>query len=752
MSQTLNKKEVDAILHTDLHDAFSVLGAHLLTRQGKKQVVVRAFLRDAKEAVVAELDGERREWPMMRAHEHGLFELLVPDRQQLFRYELHVTDFRGGQRVTRDPYSFWPVLGELDLHLFNEGNHLRLWERFGAHVMTVDGVSGVHFAVWAPNARRVSLVGDFNIWDGRWHPMRALGASGVWELFVPGLKTGEKYKFEIKTRDGQLRLKTDPMAFFHEVRPSTSSIVWDINRYKWQDREWMEKRAKTAPLDKPASIYEVHLGSWRRGAHNEFLGYRDLAEQLIDYVVEMGYTHIELLPVAEHPFDGSWGYQVTGYYAPTSRFGMPDDFMYFVDRCHQRGIGVIVDWVPAHFPKDDFALRWFDGTALYEHADPRKGEHQDWGTMIFNYGRHEVRNFLVANALFWFDRYHIDGLRVDAVASMLYLDYSRKAGEWIPNQYGGNENLEAIAFMKRTNEVVYGQFPGVMMIAEESTAFSGVSKPVYLGGLGFGFKWNMGWMHDVLDYFAKEPIYRRYHQNNLTFGLVYAFFENFVLVLSHDEVVHGKHSLLGKMPGDDWQKFANMRLLLAFMMAHPGKKMLFMGAELGQWKEWDSACSLDWHLLDHDPHKALQRVVKDLNHFYRAEPALWEQDHTHLGFEWVDFHDADSSVVTFLRRSKSGDEPVVCVFNFTPVVRKDYRVGVPDGGFYRELFNTDAEFYGGSNIGNAGGAVAEPVPQAGRPHSIKVTLPPLGALMFKRSGLPTLPAPPLKPTETSNAS
>ncbi|MBI5686747.1 MAG: 1,4-alpha-glucan branching protein GlgB [Verrucomicrobia bacterium] len=750
MSQTLNKKEVDAILHTDLHDAFSLLGAHLLTKQGKKQAVVRALLRDAKAVVVAELDGERREWPMECVHQNGLFELVAPERQQLFRYELRITDFRGGQRVTRDPYSFWPILGELDLHLFNEGNHLRLWEKLGAHVMTVDGVSGVHFAVWAPNARRVSVVGDFNGWDGRWHPMRALGASGVWELFVPGLKAGEKYKFEIKTHDGLLRLKTDPLAFYHEVRPSTSSIVWDINRYEWQDGEWMEKRAKTAPLEKPVSIYEVHLGSWRRGVHNEFLTYRQLAEQLIDYVVEMGYTHVELLPVAEHPFDGSWGYQVTGYYAPTSRFGEPEDFMYFVDRCHQRGIGVIVDWVPAHFPKDDFALRWFDGTALYEHADPRKGEHQDWGTMIFNYGRHEVRNFLVANALFWFDRYHIDGLRVDAVASMLYLDYSRKAGEWIPNQYGGNENLEAIAFMKRTNEVVYGQFPGVMMIAEESTAFQGVSKPVYLGGLGFGFKWNMGWMHDVLDYFSKEPIYRRYHQNNLTFGLVYAFFENFVLVLSHDEVVHGKQSLLSKMRGDDWQKFANMRLLLAFMTAHPGKKMLFMGAELGQWKEWDCAHSLDWHLLDYDRHKALQRVVKDLNHFYRTEPALWEQDHTHQGFEWIDFHDADSSVVTFLRRSKTTGEPVICVFNFTPVVRKDYRVGVPDGGFYRELFNTDAGFYGGSDTGNAGGVVAEPVQQAGRPHSIKVTLPPLGALMFKRSGLPTLPTP-KPPTETSDA-
>ncbi len=732
MSLTLTKHLADTILHADQHDPFRALGAHPITRGGKKQVAIRAFLRDAKTVTVAELDGERRTWPMTRTHEHGLFEALIAERQQVFRYELRVENHHGQTRATRDPYSFLPVLGDLDLHLFNEGNHLRLWEKLGAHVMTVDGAQGVHFAVWAPNARRVSVVCDSNGWDGRWHPMRTLGSSGVWELFAPGLAAGEKYKFEIKTQEGNLRLKTDPMGFWFEMRPATASIVWDVNRYQWHDREWLERRAARNPLEGPMNLYEVHLGSWRQGEGNRFLNYRETADQLVDYVIEMGYTHIELLPVAEHPFDGSWGYQVTGYYAPTSRFGTPEDFMYLVDRCHQRGIGVIVDWVPAHFPKDDFALRWFDGTALYEHADPRQGEHQDWGTLIFNYGRNEVRNFLTANALFWFDRYHVDGLRVDAVASMLYLDYSRKQGEWVPNRYGGNENLDAISFMKRCNELVYGQFPGVAMIAEESTAFGGVSRPVYLGGLGFGFKWNMGWMHDMLEYFTKEAIHRKHHQHSLTFGLLYAFYENFILVLSHDEVVHGKRSLLNKMPGDDWQRFANLRLLLAFMCGHPGKKMLFMGGEFGQWKEWDSRFSLDWHLLEHAPHQGVRRLARDLNHLYRAEPALWELDHQHSGFEWIDFHDVESSIVTFLRRSKSG-EPLIWVFNFTPVVRSDYRVGVPDPGFYRELLNTDAALYGGSEAGNVGGAMAEPVQQAGRPHSIKLTLPPLAALCFKQA-------------------
>jgi 1,4-alpha-glucan branching enzyme len=709
-----------------------VLGAHVVMKKGQKQVAVRAFLRDAKQATVVETDGERREWPMTRTREEGLFEALIAERQEVFRYELRIEDYQGRQRVTRDPYSFLPILGELDLHLFNEGNHWKLWEKLGAHVMTVDGARGVHFAVWAPNARRVSVVGDFNAWDGRWHPMRTLGASGVWELFVPGVGAGTKYKFEIKTQEGSLRLKSDPMGFHFELRPATASVVWELDGHEWHDREWMDARAKRDPHAAPMNVYEVHLGSWRRGEHDRFLTYRELADALVPYVKDLGYSHIELLPVAEHPLDQSWGYQVTGYYAATSRFGTPQDFMYFVDRCHQSGIGVIVDWVPAHFPKDDYALRWFDGTSLYEHADPRQGEHQDWGTLIFNYGRNEVRNFLIANALFWFDRYHVDGLRVDAVASMLYLDYSRKQGEWVPNRYGGNENLEAVDFIKRCNERVYGEFPGVMMIAEESTAFGGVSRPVYLGGLGFGFKWNMGWMHDVLEYFAKDPVHRKYHQHNLTFGLLYAFHENFILVLSHDEVVHGKRSLLNKMPGDDWQRFANLRLLHAFMCGHPGKKMLFMGGEFGQWKEWDSRYSMDWHLLDYPPHQGLQRLVRDLNRLYRAQPALWELDHHYTGFEWIDFHDVEKSIVSFLRRGRSG-EAVVWVFNLTPEVRRDYRVGVPEPGFYRELLNTDAAVYGGGDVGNSGGVEAEQTPQAGRPCSLRLTLPPLAALAFKKA-------------------
>ncbi len=732
MSITLNKNQIDSIVGADRRDPFDLLGAHVISRGGKRYLAVRAFLRDACMVTLVELDGERAEWPMRHTHGDGLFEVRILGRQEVFRYELRIEDYHGNVRMTRDPYSFLPVLGDLDVHLFNEGNHLKLWEKLGAHVMTIDGASGVHFAVWAPNGRRVSVVGDFNGWDGRWHTMRSLGSSGVWELFVPGLIEGEKYKFEIKTRDGQLRLKSDPMAFYYEPRPKTASIVYDLDIYRWRDGEWMEARGGRKPHEEAISIYEVHLGSWKRGKGDRFLIYAELADQLLDYVVSMGYTHIQLMPVAEHPFDGSWGYQVTGYYAPTSRYGAPADFMYFVDRCHQQGIGVIVDWVPAHFPRDDFALRWFDGTALYEHADPRKGEHQDWNTMIFNYGRHEVRNFLIANALFWFDRYHVDGLRVDAVASMLYLDYSRKPGEWIPNQYGGNENLEAIDFMKRTNELVYGRFPGVMMIAEESTAFAGVSRPVHLGGLGFGFKWNMGWMHDVLQYMSLDAVYRKHHQSNLTFGLIYAFFENFILVLSHDEVVHGKCSLLSKMPGDDWQKFANLRLLFGFMLAHPGKKMIFMGGEFGQPEEWREDTALDWQLLELDSHRALHQLVRDLNHFYRAEPSLWELDDKSAGFEWIDFHDADNSIVSFLRRAQSGD-PVIWVFNFTPVVRKGYRVGVPDEGFYRELLNTDAGVYGGSNVGNLGGVHADKVPQATRPYSLNLTLPPLGALAFKRT-------------------
>lgn len=723
--------DIMKIVNSECHDPFAILGMHPIKYEGKNAVVVRAFLREAESVEVVDAEHPKKAWPMRRLHTSGFFEAVITGRTKVFAYRLRITDHKGGVRTIVDPYCFLPVLGELDLHLFGEGNHLRLWEKMGAHPITLGDISGVHFAVWAPNAKRVSVVGDFNGWDGRWHQMRVLGSSGVWEIFIPGLTVGEKYKYEVKTKQDHLYLKSDPFAFYCELRPNTASIVYDLCGYEWHDQEWMEARSKRIPHNEPVIIYEVHLGSWMRDGHR-MLTYRELAEKLVPYVVEMGFTHIELLPLAEHPYDESWGYQVTNYYAPTSRYGTPHDFMYFVDRCHQAGIGVIMDWVPAHFPRDAHGLAWFDGTALYEHADPRRGEHRDWGTLIFNYGRNEVRNFLQANALYWLDQYHLDGLRVDAVASMLYLDYSRKPGEWIPNQFGGNENLEAISFLKRTNELVYTHHPGIMMIAEESTAFPAVSKPVYLGGLGFGFKWNMGWMHDILSYFSKDPIYRKYHQNQITFGLLYAFTENFILALSHDEVVHGKRSLLNRMPGDMWQKFANLRLLFAFMAGHPGKKLLFMGGEFGQWNEWYSQVSLDWHLLQYDSHKGVQRLVKDLNMLLRSEPPLYECDFDWRGFEWIDFRDADNSVVSFLRRGKdSTAPPIIFVANFTPVVRYGYRIGVPYPGRYREVLNTDSVHYGGSNVGNAGGVMADEIPLHGRPYSVSLTLPPLAMLVLK---------------------
>jgi 1,4-alpha-glucan branching enzyme len=599
----------------------------------------------------------------------------------------------------------------------------------------MEGVKGCSFAVWAPNAQRVSVIADFNGWDGRYHPMRKLLGSGVWEIFIPDAHEGAHYKFEIKASHGGLLLKSDPYAFYGQHGRQTASMVFDLDRYHWADGEWMAKRAQTEWHKKPVSIYEVHPGSWARHFEqgNRYLSYIELADALIGYVADMGYTHIELMGISEHPFDGSWGYQVTGYYAPTSRYGNPDEFRHFVDRCHERGIGVIMDWVPGHFPKDAHGLAEFDGTDLYEHADPRKGEHMDWGTLIFNYGRNEVRNFLIGNALFWLDEYHIDGLRVDAVASMLYLDYSRKPGEWVPNEHGGRENLEAIYFMKRCNEVCYERFPGIMTIAEESTAWPGVSRPTYLGGLGYGFKWNMGWMHDFIGYMSKEPIHRRYHQGDITFSLIYAFHEHFVLVLSHDEVVHGKGSMIGKMPGDWWQKFANLRLFYAWMYAHPGKKLLFMGGEFGQSTEWSHERSLDWWLLDFPEHGGLRRLVQHLNWLYKNEPALWELDDTYEGFEWIDFHDADNSVVAFMRKARNG-APLVFVINATPVVREGYRVGVPGEGFYQEILNTDAGAYGGSNAGNYGGMHAEPIPWQGQSHSIMLRLPPLAVSGFKKMG------------------
>ncbi len=626
------------------------------------------------------------------------------------------------------------VLTEFDLHLIGEGSHYKKYEKLGSHVMEVEGVSGVHFAVWAPNAKKVSVIGDFNGWNADTHPMSSIGQSGIWETFVPGIGEGSLYKFEIRSRFGRnVAQKADPFAFYFELRPKSASIVYDINGYAWRDGEWMEKRPRTNLLESPVAMYEVHLGSWMRVPEEggRWLTYRELADKLIPYVKEMGYTHIELLPVTEHPLDASWGYQTLGYFAPTSRYGSPKDFMRFVDRCHQEDIGVILDWVPAHFPADGHGLGFFDGTCLYEHEDSRKGFHPDWGTKIFNYGRNEVRNFLISNAMFWFERYHMDGLRVDAVASMLYLDYSRQEGEWIPNMFGGRENLEAIDLIKKFNEVSHQYHPGILTIAEESTAWPNVSRPTYLGGLGFSMKWNMGWMNDTLVYFSKDPVHRKYHHNNLTFSLLYAFTENFILPLSHDEVVHGKRSLLDKMPGDMWQKFANLRTLYGFMYGHPGKKLLFMGGELGQWDEWNSEKSLDWHLLEFEPHRGLQRFIRELNQFYRSEPSLYEIDFDYKGFEWIDFHDVEGCIISFLRRAKNYDDFTLFVFNFTPVPRTRYRIGAPVPGFYREVMNSDSAFYWGSNMGNAGGVYAEDIPFQFRPYSISITIPPLSVVIFK---------------------
>ncbi len=610
----------------------------------------------------------------------------------------------------------------------------------GSHVVTVDGLAGTRFAVWAPNAIVVSVVGNFNEWDARRHPMRAR-TGGVWEIFLPGVGVGTPYKFALKSRfQGYSQMKADPYGFQMERPPQSASIVSDVWKYEWQDQEWLERRGKTRALDRPMSIYEVHLGSWLRSEHHRPLTYRELADKLVGYVKRMGYTHIELMPIMEYPFDGSWGYQVIGYFAPTSRFGTPEDFMFFVDRCHQEGIGVLVDWVPAHFPKDAHGLAYFDGTALYEHADPRKGEHREWGTLIFNFGRSEVRSFLISNALFWVKHYHIDGLRVDAVASMLYLDYSRKAGEWLPNIHGGNENLEAIDFLKTVNVLVHKE-PGAVTIAEESTAFAGVSKPVYLNGLGFTMKWNMGWMHDMLNYFSQDPIYRKFHQNQVTFSIMYAFSENFVLPISHDEVVYGKRSLISKMPGDEWQRFANARAFLGYMFCHPGKKLLFMGSEIGQTYEWDHASQVDWWLLDYEIHRRFQTYNQELNHFYQREPALWDVDFQYQGFEWIDLHDAEHSILSFVRRAKRSEDYLVIVCNFTPQPHWNYRVGFPEAGLHMEVFNSDAEAFGGSNMGNGGAVMAEPVRAHHRAASASLTLPPLGVVVFKPARpLPSLPA------------
>ncbi len=751
MSMMIAPEQVERIVGNQHDDPFEILGPHAIAQNGKTVWAVRAYLPTADAAWVI-CPGDRTEYAMQAVHHPHFFECTI-ETPELANYQLRIKEGEH-QRVIYDPYAFRsPGLTDFDLHLFAEGNHHRIYEKLGAHLMEVGGVKGVYFAVWAPNARNVSILADFNNWDGRKDQMRKRG-NGIWELFIPEIGVGTSYKYEIKNIEGHIYEKSDPYGFQQEIRPKTASIVTDLSDYTWNDAEWMEQRRQGDALSKPISVYECHIGSWLHGSSAEpaklpngetapvvlvselkpgarFLTYRELAERLIPYVKELGYTHIELLPIAEHPFDGSWGYQVTGYYAATSRYGTPQDLMYFIDQCHQNNLGVIVDWVPGHFPKDGHGLAFFDGTHLYEHADPRKGEHKEWGTLVFNYNRNEVRNFLVANALFWFDKYHIDGVRVDAVASMLYLDYCRKPGEWVTNQYGGRENIEAADFLRQVNHTIFSYFPGALSIAEESTSWPMVSWPTYVGGLGFNLKWNMGWMHDMLDYFSMDPWFRQFHQNNITFSMWYNHSENFMLALSHDEVVHGKSNIIGKMPGDDWQKCANVRCLFAFMFTHPGKKTQFMSMEFGQWSEWNVWGDLDWDLLQIDRHKQLKLFTGDLNKLYCSETALYSQDFAEAGFDWIDCSDNRHSVVAFIRRAKDSDEFLVVVCNFTPQPHSHYRVGVPEAGFYIELFNSDARQYGGSNMGNLGGKWTDEWSYHNRPYSIDLCLPPLGVLVLK---------------------
>ncbi|MEU9884777.1 1,4-alpha-glucan branching protein GlgB [Sphaerisporangium sp. NPDC051011] len=712
------------------HDPHSILGAHP-TPGG---LTVRALKPLAKKVELVLDDGDQRATHQMTHQRYGVFAVTLPGVDKIPPYRLRVT-YEGAEPLeVGDPYRHWPTLGEVDLHLIGEGRHERLWEVLGARVTRHDDEDGTAFSVWAPNARGVRVEGGFNHWNGSGHPMRSLGRSGVWELFVPGLGPGDHYKFSVLGADGVWRSKADPMARRTEVPPATASII-EASTYAWGDEEWMRRRAERDNLAEPMAAYEVHLGSWRPG-----LSYAELATELVEYVQNMGFSHVEFLPVAEHPFGGSWGYQISSYYAPTARFGTPDEFRHLVDSLHAAGIGVLLDWVPAHFPKDEWALGRFDGTPLYEHADPRRGTHPEWGTYIFDYGRNEVRNFLVANAAYWLKEFHIDGLRVDAVASMLYLDYSRREGEWTPNIYGGRENLDAVEFLKEMNSVAYREAPGIVTIAEESTAWPGVSRPVYLGGLGFGFKWNMGWMHDTLAYLQHEPIFRQYHHHQMTFSLMYAYSENFVLPLSHDEVVHGKGSLLGKMPGDEWQRFANLRALLAFMWAHPGKKLLFMGSEFGQGSEWSEERGLDWWVLDFEPHQGVQKLVRDLNRVYGETRAMFSRDHSPEGFQWIDADDASGNVFSFVRHGDDGSM-VACVANFSGRPHEEYILGLPAGGHWDEVVNTDAFDYHGSGVGNFGSIEAVEEPWHGLPYSARLRVPPLGALWLRRAAEPVTETP-----------
>ncbi|MET0083377.1 MAG: 1,4-alpha-glucan branching protein GlgB [Sedimenticola sp.] len=704
------------------HDPFEVLGRHI----HGEHAMVRAYLPQAQQARIVGPN-----LILERIPGTDFFECFGSPDEIPERYQIAWTDDYGRGSAHFDPYCFPPQIDEFDIHLFGQGRHWHAYNFLGAHTRTIDGVTGVLFGVWAPNAQRVSVVGDFNGWDGRIHSMRSRGGSGVWELFLPGIEAGSFYRFEIRSASGDVLIKNDPYGNQFQMRPENAGIITAPTQHEWGDTDWMLKRAESDWQHQPMSIYEVHLGSWQRDEKGNFLNYRELAHRLGGYIGELGFTHIELLPITEHPFDGSWGYQTTGYFAPTSRFGTPDDFRYFVDYLHQLGIGVILDWVPAHFPKDDHALSQFDGTALYEHEDPRRGEHRDWGTLIFNYGRAEVQNFLLASAVYWLEEFHLDGLRVDAVASMLYLDYSREPGDWIPNEHGGRENLEAVDFLKHLNEVTHEQYPGSLMMAEESTAWPQVSRPTWLGGLGFSMKWNMGWMHDSLAYMEKDPIHRHYHHDQLTFGLLYAFTENFVLPFSHDEVVHGKGSLLDKMAGDDWQRFASLRLLFSYMLTYPGKKLLFMGNEFAQGREWNENAELDWYLMERPQHGGIRSLVSELNRLYKELPALHDVEFTGEGFEWIDCHDASQSILSYQRKARDGGF-VVVILNFTPIPRENYRIGVPSEGCYREIFNSDSNYYGGTNLGNAGAVESETVSWMGLPQSIQLTLPPLGALVLQK--------------------
>jgi len=714
---------IQRLLEARHHDPFEVLGHH----PWGEGTVVRVYLPAAHEVTLC-CGAER--WPMQRYQQSPMFEWFGNECPLGCRYTLEWQDAAGNTHQLHDPYSFLPILGEAGLNQFAHGQHYRAYQVLGAHCCHHQDVGGVRFAVWAPNAERVSVVGDFNQWDGRCHPMRNRGGSGVWELFVPDLTPGTLYKFELRDRLGNIHLKTDPYGRRFEQRPATAAIV-SCDTYDWQDDGWMEQRAASDWLHQPMTIYEVHLGSWQRRPDGTFLSYRELAEGLIPHVKGLGFTHIELLPVTEHPLDASWGYQSTGYFAPTSRFGEPNDLRNFIDNCHQAGIGVLLDWVPAHFPKDAFSLARFDGTALYEHEDPRRGEHRDWGTLIFNYGRNEVKNFLLSSALYWLEEFHIDGLRVDAVASMLYLDYSRQAGDWLPNVHGGNENLEAITFLRELNTLVHREHPGALTMAEESTSWPMVSRPTDMGGLGFSMKWNMGWMHDTLTYFHRDPIYRKYHQNNLTFGLLYAFSENFILPFSHDEVVHMKRSLLDKMPGDDWQRFANLRLLYLYMYTMPGKKLLFMGSEFGQGREWNHDTALEWHLYEYPHHHGIHRLLAELNRLYCEMPSLHRFDFDSAGFQWLECNDSEHSVLSYIRHG--GDKPAIMTLNFTPQPREGYRLGVPEAGSYRLVFNSDTAAYGGTNLGQIGHFESENIPWMGHSHSIMVTLPPLAGIIIMQN-------------------